>query len=69
MARLVPLPRGTDEPPHVGEQSQTRFMFEAGYVLCSALSDAAERLEREGKTAVFAGWDRRVRGVLVSPTR
>jgi P-type E1-E2 ATPase len=28
------------------------------------MEDAAERLEGEGKTAVFAGWDGEVRGVL-----
>ena len=41
-----------------------KLLAEAGLVLPEALDDAAERLEGEGKTAVFAGWDGEVRGVL-----
>ena len=41
-----------------------KLLAEAGLVLPEALDAAAERLEAEGKTAVFAGWDGDVRGVL-----
>ncbi len=41
-----------------------KLAAEAGLVLAEALDDAAGRLEAEGKTAVFAGWDGEVRGVL-----
>jgi cation-transporting ATPase V len=41
-----------------------KLMAEAGLVLPERLDDAAERLEGEGKTAVFAGWDGEVRGAL-----
>ena len=41
-----------------------KLLAEAGLVLPEALDAAAERLEGEGKTAVFAGWDGDVRGVL-----
>ncbi len=41
-----------------------RLMTEAGLMGCTALDEAAERFEAEGKTAVFAGWGGRVRGVL-----
>jgi cation transport ATPase len=37
---------------------------EAGLALPAELAGAATRLESEGKTAVFAGWDGAVRGVL-----
>ncbi len=37
---------------------------EAGLVLPRSLEDAAAELESEGRTAVFAGWDGEVRGVL-----
>jgi cation-transporting ATPase V len=37
---------------------------EAGLALPSDLEDAAGRLESQGRTAVFAGWDGEVRGVL-----
>ncbi|MBW3606341.1 MAG: heavy metal translocating P-type ATPase [Actinobacteria bacterium] len=36
----------------------------AGLLLTEQLDDAAERLEHDGKTAVFAGWDGAVHGVL-----
>ncbi len=41
-----------------------KLMAEGGLVLGEALEEAAVRLEREGKTAVFSGWDGEVRGVL-----
>ncbi len=41
-----------------------KLAAEAGLVLPDALEERAERLEAEGKTAVFAGWGREVRGVL-----
>jgi cation-transporting ATPase V len=41
-----------------------KLLAEAGLLLPAALEDAAERLEGDGKTAVFAGWDGEVRGVL-----
>jgi P-type E1-E2 ATPase len=46
---------------HVGRR---RLMAEAGLMGCADLDATADRLEAEGKTAVFAGWDGRVRGVL-----
>ena len=46
---------------HVGRRG---LMHEAGLMGCTALDEAAERLEGEGRTAVFAGWGGRVRGVL-----
>ena len=41
-----------------------KLVAEAGLILPEALEDAATGLEREGKTAVFAGWEGEVRGVL-----
>jgi copper-transporting P-type ATPase V len=41
-----------------------KLLADAGLLLPAALEDAAERLEGDGKTAVFAGWDGEVRGVL-----
>ena len=41
-----------------------KLMAEAGLVLPAPLDDTAERLEAQGRTAVFAGWDGEVRGVL-----
>ena len=41
-----------------------KMVAEAGLVLAEGLDDAAERLETQGKTAVFAGWDGDVRGVI-----
>jgi copper-transporting P-type ATPase V len=41
-----------------------KLMADAGLVVPAALDDAAERLEENGKTAVLAGWDGEVRGVL-----
>ncbi|MGH9215149.1 MAG: heavy metal translocating P-type ATPase [Acidimicrobiales bacterium] len=41
-----------------------KLMSEAGLVLPGALDDAATGLEGRGRTAIFAGWDGEVRGVL-----
>ncbi len=41
-----------------------KLMAEAGLELGSGLQATAERLEGEGKTAIFAGWEGQVRGVL-----
>jgi cation-transporting ATPase V/Cu+-exporting ATPase len=41
-----------------------KLMAEAGLATPAELAEAAERLESEGKTAVLAGWDGSVRGVL-----
>jgi len=41
-----------------------KLMAEAGLVLPEELDDRAGRLEAEGNTAVFAGWEGEVRGVL-----
>jgi len=41
-----------------------KMAAEAGLELSAQLAAAAERLEGQGKTAVFAGWDGHVRGVL-----
>jgi cation-transporting ATPase V/Cu+-exporting ATPase len=41
-----------------------KLLAEAGLILPEALDQAAEALERQGRTAVFAGWDGETRGVL-----
>ncbi len=41
-----------------------RLMADAGLMGCAQLDEVAAGLEADGKTAVFAGWDGRVRGVL-----
>ena len=46
---------------HVGRR---KLMAEAELVLDDELTSAAERLEGEGKTAIFVGWQGQVRGVL-----
>jgi len=46
---------------HVGRR---KLMAESGLVLASELEAAASNLEGEGKTAIFAGWEGQVRGVL-----
>ncbi len=46
---------------HVGRR---KLMAEAELALDDELAAAAERLEAQGKTAIFAGWDGRVRGTL-----
>ena len=46
---------------HVGRR---KLMADTGLVANDTLTVAAERLEAEGKTAIFVGWDGQVRGVL-----
>ena len=46
---------------HVGRR---RLMDDAGLAVPPALEEAAGRLEGEGRTAVYAGWDGQARGVL-----
>ncbi len=46
---------------HVGRR---KLAAEAGLVMSSELEEAATRLEGQGKTAVFAGWNGQVRGVI-----
>jgi len=46
---------------HVGRR---KLMAEAGLVLAEESEGVASRLEGEGKTAIFAGWEGHVRGVL-----
>ncbi len=46
---------------HVGRR---KLAAEAGLTLEASLDEAATAMEAEGRTAVFAGWDGRVRGVL-----
>jgi cation-transporting ATPase V/Cu+-exporting ATPase len=46
---------------HVGRRG---LMEQADLVLPEALAEAAASLESQGRTAVYAGWDGRVRGVL-----
>jgi len=46
---------------HVGSR---KLMNEAGLEQAAALESVAQRLEGEGRTAIFAGWDGRTRGVL-----
>jgi copper-transporting P-type ATPase V len=41
-----------------------KLMAEAGLVVPEAMEDAATQLEGQGKTAVLAGWEGEVRGVL-----
>jgi cation-transporting ATPase V len=41
-----------------------KLAAQAGLVLPEALDEAAERAEREGRTAVVTGWDGEVRGVV-----
>jgi len=41
-----------------------KLLAEAGLVLPAALDEVGEDLERQGRTAVFAGWDGETRGVL-----
>ncbi|MGI8574839.1 MAG: heavy metal translocating P-type ATPase, partial [Egibacteraceae bacterium] len=41
-----------------------KLLAEAGLLLPESLDHAAEALEHQGRTAVFAGWDGEARGVL-----
>jgi len=43
---------------------RSKLMTETGLLLPDRLQSAAEALEDEDKTAVYAGWDGEVRGVL-----
>ncbi|MGH2809347.1 MAG: heavy metal translocating P-type ATPase, partial [Actinomycetota bacterium] len=40
------------------------FMSSRGHLISHSLEEAASRLEGRGRTAVFAAWDGRVRGIL-----
>jgi copper-transporting P-type ATPase V len=74
MADALPAASGFTSVPGLGVTAEVegttvwvgrrKFMAEAGQVLPESLDDAGERLEAEGRTAVFAGWDGEVRGVL-----
>ena len=46
---------------HVGRR---KLMAEAGLPVPAALEETADRLEGEGKTAIFTGWEGETRGVL-----
>jgi len=46
---------------HVG---RAKLLQEAGLMGCTELDEHAARLEGEGKTAIFVGWEGRARGVL-----
>ena len=54
--------------PQLGEVEiavgRRKLMAEAGLVIPTHLEERAERLELQGKTAVFAGWWGEVRGVI-----
>jgi cation-transporting ATPase V/Cu+-exporting ATPase len=41
-----------------------KLLADQGLALAGSLDDAAETFEREGRTAVFVGWDSEARGVL-----
>jgi copper-transporting P-type ATPase V len=43
---------------------RAKFMADAGLLMPGAIEEVVERLQEAGKTAVFAGWDGEVRGVL-----
>ena len=45
---------------------RSKLMTETGLLLPDRLQSAAEALEDEDKTAVYAGWDGEVRGVLAA---
>ncbi len=55
------LPERGDIEAWVGRR---KLMAEAGLVLSAVLEEAAEALEAQGKTTVFAGWSGEVRGVI-----
>jgi len=46
---------------HVGRR---KLMIEAGLVIPPVLEERAQRLEGEGKTVIFAGWEDQARGLL-----
>jgi cation-transporting ATPase V len=43
---------------------RAKFMADAGLLMPVSIEEDVERLQEAGKTAVFAGWDGEVRGVL-----
>jgi len=51
-------------PPVTVWVGRRTLVTEAGLLVPGTLETAAERLEREGKTVVWAGWQGEVRGVL-----
>lgn len=54
----------TPEGPILVSVGRLKFMAEAGLVLAGEMESAKARYEAEGRTAVLAGWDGEVRGVL-----
>ena len=54
----------TAQGPVLVSVGRRKFMAEAGLVLPSELESVTERYEAEGRTAVLAGWNGEVRGVL-----
>jgi cation-transporting ATPase V len=55
---------GADGGPVTVWVGRRKLAAEAGLLVPEALQDAAERLERAGRTVVWAGWDSEVRGLL-----
>jgi copper-transporting P-type ATPase V len=53
-----------DRPPVTVWVGRRKLASDAGLLVPEAVEAAAERLERDGKTVVWAGWDGEVRGVL-----
>ncbi len=54
----------TAQGPVLVSVGRRKFMAEAGLLLPSELESVTERYEAEGRTAVLAGWNGEVRGVL-----
>jgi cation-transporting ATPase V len=57
------VPTG-DGPPVTVWVGRRKLAADAGLLVPQAMEAAAERLEQQGKTAVLAGWQGKVRGVL-----
>jgi heavy metal translocating P-type ATPase len=55
---------GPDTAPVTVWVGRRKLAAEAGLLVPAQLSDAAERLEQDARTVVWAGWDGEVRGVL-----
>ncbi len=53
-----------DRPPVTVWVGRRKLAAEAGLLMPDVLEAAAERLEQQGKTVVWAGWEGEVRGVL-----